>query len=99
MVRRTPKGLLGRYKLVVQVAVGLGVGVVLYLYPPEPSLGSATTVLLARLGARWPDRVLAVRVPLDAQAVPRVLELAAAGAGIPTLSGAAGGKGATAAAS
>jgi phospho-N-acetylmuramoyl-pentapeptide-transferase len=44
VVRRTPKGLLGRYKLIVQIAVGLAVGVVLYLHPTEPGLGTATTL-------------------------------------------------------
>jgi phospho-N-acetylmuramoyl-pentapeptide-transferase len=44
IVRRTPKGLLGRYKLVVQFAVGLVVGVVLYIWPLEPALGNATTI-------------------------------------------------------
>ncbi len=44
VVRRTPKGLLGRYKLVVQVAVGLAVGAFLYLFPVDPNFGTATTV-------------------------------------------------------
>jgi len=44
VVRRAPKGLLGRYKLIVQIAVGLGVGVVLYLHPTEPTLATATTL-------------------------------------------------------
>jgi phospho-N-acetylmuramoyl-pentapeptide-transferase len=44
VVKRTPKGLLGRYKLVIQVAVGLAVGVLLYLYPIEPRFATATTV-------------------------------------------------------
>jgi phospho-N-acetylmuramoyl-pentapeptide-transferase len=44
VVRRTPKGLLGRYKLAVQIAVGLAVGVLLYLYPIEPRLATATSV-------------------------------------------------------
>jgi len=44
IVRKTPKGLLGRYKLLVQVAVGVGVGVVLYLNPVEPRFVTATTI-------------------------------------------------------
>jgi phospho-N-acetylmuramoyl-pentapeptide-transferase len=44
VVKRTPKGLLGRYKLVIQIAVGLAVGVILYLYPIEPRFATATTV-------------------------------------------------------
>lgn len=44
IVRRTPKGLLGRYKLVVQIAVGLAVGTLLYLYPIEPRFATATSV-------------------------------------------------------
>ena len=44
IVRRTPKGLLGRYKLVVQFGVGLAVGTVLYIWPLEPQLANATTI-------------------------------------------------------
>jgi phospho-N-acetylmuramoyl-pentapeptide-transferase len=44
VVKKTPKGLLGRYKLVVQVGVGLAVGVVLYFFPIEPKFATATTV-------------------------------------------------------
>jgi len=44
VVRRTPKGLLGRYKLVVQVAVGLAVGCILYFFPQEPDLAGRTTI-------------------------------------------------------
>ena len=44
VVRRAPKGLLGRYKLVAQFGVGLAVGIVLYLYPIEPQFATATTV-------------------------------------------------------
>ena len=44
VVRRTPKGLLGRYKLVVQVAVGLAVGTVLYLFADDPAIATKTTV-------------------------------------------------------
>jgi phospho-N-acetylmuramoyl-pentapeptide-transferase len=44
IVRRTPKGLLGRYKLVVQFGVGLVVGTVLYIWPLEPQLANATTI-------------------------------------------------------
>jgi phospho-N-acetylmuramoyl-pentapeptide-transferase len=51
VVRRTPKGLLGRYKLVIQVAVGLAVGVVLYLYPIEPRFATATSTSPSSRGA------------------------------------------------
>jgi len=44
IVRRTPKGLLGRYKLLVQVAVGVGVGVFLYFNPAESGLATSTTI-------------------------------------------------------
>ena len=44
VVRRTPKGLLGRYKLMVQVAVGLAVGWVMYIHPVEGRMISGTTV-------------------------------------------------------
>jgi phospho-N-acetylmuramoyl-pentapeptide-transferase len=44
VVKRTPKGLLGRYKLIVQVGVGLAVGTVLYCFPIEPRFATATTV-------------------------------------------------------
>jgi len=44
VVRRTPKGLLGRYKLVVQVLVGVGVGAVLYWHPFDPELAHRTTI-------------------------------------------------------
>ena len=42
VVKGYPKGLLGRYKLAGQVAIGLAVGVVLVLWP-EPGLSSTTT--------------------------------------------------------
>ncbi len=44
VVRRAPKGLLGRYKLVVQFGVGLGVGLILYLFPVDPQFATATTI-------------------------------------------------------
>ena len=44
VVKRAPKGLLGRYKLLVQIAVGLGVGTFLYLFPIEPRFATATTI-------------------------------------------------------
>lgn len=44
VVRKTPKGLLGRYKLVVQLGLGLAVGSILYFYPNEPLLGASTTI-------------------------------------------------------
>ena len=48
VVRKTPKGLLGRYKLLVQIAVGVGVGVIMYLYPIEPRFATATTIPFAK---------------------------------------------------
>jgi len=48
VVKRTPKGLLGRYKLLVQVAVGVAVGVILYLNPIEPRFATATTIPLLK---------------------------------------------------
>jgi phospho-N-acetylmuramoyl-pentapeptide-transferase len=44
VVRRTPKGLLGRYKLIVQILVGLAVGCILYFFPPEAGIGTRTTI-------------------------------------------------------
>ena len=44
VVRKTPKGLLGRYKLLVQIGVGLAVGAVLYQYPIEPRFATSTTI-------------------------------------------------------
>jgi phospho-N-acetylmuramoyl-pentapeptide-transferase len=44
VVRKTPKGLLGRYKLLVQVGVGLTVGLILYQYPIESRFATATTI-------------------------------------------------------
>jgi phospho-N-acetylmuramoyl-pentapeptide-transferase len=44
VVRKTPKGLLGRYKLLVQLGVGLAVGYMLYQYPIEPRFATATTI-------------------------------------------------------
>lgn len=44
VVRKTPKGLLGRYKLLVQIAVGLVVGLILYQYPIESRFATATTI-------------------------------------------------------
>ena len=44
VVRKTPKGLLGRYKLLVQIGVGLVVGIILYQYPIEPRFATATTI-------------------------------------------------------
>jgi phospho-N-acetylmuramoyl-pentapeptide-transferase len=44
VVRKAPKGLLGRYKLLVQIGVGLVVGIILYQYPIEPRFATATTI-------------------------------------------------------
>ena len=44
VVKKAPKGLVGRYKLLVQVAVGLVVGSWLYFFPVDPEIASATTV-------------------------------------------------------
>jgi phospho-N-acetylmuramoyl-pentapeptide-transferase len=44
VVRKAPKGLLGRYKLAVQIGVGLVVGLILYQYPIESRFATATTV-------------------------------------------------------
>ena len=44
VVRKTPKGLLGRYKLVAQVGVGLVVGAILYFYPIDPQMAGSTSV-------------------------------------------------------
>jgi phospho-N-acetylmuramoyl-pentapeptide-transferase len=48
VVRRTPKGLLGRYKLLVQISVGVGVGVIMYLNPIDTRLATATTIPLMK---------------------------------------------------
>jgi phospho-N-acetylmuramoyl-pentapeptide-transferase len=44
VVRKAPKGLLGRWKLLVQIVVGLTVGVILYKFPTEPRFATATTI-------------------------------------------------------
>jgi len=44
VVRKAPKGLLGRYKLAVQIGVGLVVGLILYQYPIESRFATATTI-------------------------------------------------------
>jgi len=44
VVRKAPKGLLGRWKLLVQIGVGLAVGAILYRYPIEPRFATATTI-------------------------------------------------------
>ena len=44
VVRKAPKGLLGRYKLLVQIGVGLVVGIILYQYPIESRFATATTI-------------------------------------------------------
>lgn len=44
IVRRAPKGLLGRYKILGQLALGLAVGTYLYLNPVHPEYRTATSV-------------------------------------------------------
>ncbi|UCE02289.1 MAG: phospho-N-acetylmuramoyl-pentapeptide-transferase [Candidatus Latescibacterota bacterium] len=44
IVRRAPKGLVGRYKLIGQVVVGLAIGSMLYFLPQEPELATRTSV-------------------------------------------------------
>jgi phospho-N-acetylmuramoyl-pentapeptide-transferase len=44
VVKRKPKGLLGRYKLAGQLAIGLGIGTYLYLYPVHPTATTVTSV-------------------------------------------------------
>jgi phospho-N-acetylmuramoyl-pentapeptide-transferase len=44
VVKKTPKGLLGRYKLLAQVGVGLAVGTFLYVWPVEPHLTTTTSI-------------------------------------------------------
>jgi len=44
IIRRAPKGLLGRYKLAAQVLLGLVVGLVLVLDPLEPAMTRQTNV-------------------------------------------------------
>lgn len=44
VVRRAPKGLLGRYKLVVQILVGLGVGTAVYFLPQSAEFAGRTSL-------------------------------------------------------
>jgi len=44
VIRRAPKGLLGRYKLAAQVLLGLVVGLILVLDPLEPAMATRTNV-------------------------------------------------------
>ena len=44
IVKKTPKGLLGRYKLIVQLGVGVSVGVVLQTLSADPDMTTKTTV-------------------------------------------------------
>ena len=44
IIRRAPKGLLGRYKLAAQVLLGLVVGLVLVLDPLDPAMATRTNV-------------------------------------------------------
>lgn len=45
-VRKSSKGLVGRYKLMGQCALGLGVGVWLYFTPPQPQYGTHAPSLI-----------------------------------------------------
>jgi phospho-N-acetylmuramoyl-pentapeptide-transferase len=44
IVKKYPKGLVGRYKLLGQIVLGLIVGSILYFYPEDPALKSSTMV-------------------------------------------------------
>ena len=44
IVKKYPKGLVARYKLIGQILLGLIVGSVLYFYPEDPALKSSTMV-------------------------------------------------------
>lgn len=44
VVKRRPKGLLGRYKLLMQLALGLGIGTYLYLNPIHPAAATKTAI-------------------------------------------------------
>ncbi|MFQ5599856.1 MAG: phospho-N-acetylmuramoyl-pentapeptide-transferase [Candidatus Krumholzibacteriia bacterium] len=44
IIRRMPKGLVGRYKLVGQIIVGLAVGSVLYFFPQQADVATRTSV-------------------------------------------------------
>lgn len=48
IIRRAPKGLLGRYKLFGQILLGLIVGLVLVLDPADPALTTRTNVPLVK---------------------------------------------------
>jgi len=44
VIKKCPRGLVGRYKLAGQISLGLFLGVVLTLYAPEPEWATKTTV-------------------------------------------------------
>ncbi len=44
VVKKRPKGLVGRYKLIGQVTYGLALGAVLYFNPIQPDVGSLTSI-------------------------------------------------------
>jgi phospho-N-acetylmuramoyl-pentapeptide-transferase len=48
VVRRRPKGLVGRYKLVGQMVLGLGLGVFLYFSPMVEDAGTLTSIPFAK---------------------------------------------------
>jgi phospho-N-acetylmuramoyl-pentapeptide-transferase len=43
VVKKLPNGLLGRYKLIAQLALGVAIGLVLYYLPPEGALSRTET--------------------------------------------------------
>lgn len=48
VVKRRPKGLVGRYKLVGQMTLGLGLGLFLYLNPLVPDAGTLSSIPFAK---------------------------------------------------
>jgi phospho-N-acetylmuramoyl-pentapeptide-transferase len=48
VVKRRPKGLVGRYKLIGQMTLGLGLGVLLYVHPLARDAGTLTSIPFAK---------------------------------------------------
>lgn len=48
VVKRRPKGLVGRYKLIGQMTLGLGLGMFLYFNPLAPDAGTLTSIPFAK---------------------------------------------------